>query len=302
MDQTTGYKETSRTAWLLSETRKARLASKILNILTQRGEVGATDEELDDLMGTADSRSSRPARLHLRNDGYVRDSGVRRMTRSDRPAIVWVLTPEDEVAAQREKLMPSILKRQIKKTINKLEYQDLLRVYRYIETLHEINNERKRRLTMNEARWFLAHTKQDEDKDIDAWSKRLTEMLADIYPEDWTAKIVPGRDDYEARAKAMGGWRSWCRDVPQAEDYMGEPMFHGAIVPADALDEAPTVGRATAKLIAGFIEQGKRVYTWCPSCEELRLVTEVVDNEDDSWKAWSTLVFDEQDRKEQHQA
>jgi len=150
---------------------------------------------------------------------------------------------------------------------------------------------------VSEARWFLAHSKQDKDGDIDAWCKRLGEMLTGC-PE-WKARVVSGRDDYQARAKAMGGWRSWCRDVPQAEDYNGEPMFHGVVVPADALEDAPTIGRATAKLVEGFLAQGKYAYTWCPRCEEFRRVTALEDNDDDSWKAWSTLLFDEQEEKEQ---
>ena len=84
---------------------------------------------------------------------------------------------------------------------------------------------------MSEARWFLAHTKQDNDSDIDSWCQHLTDLLA---TEGWTTIVTPGRDDYSARARAMGGWNQWQTDVPQAETFMGEPMFHGIIVPADA--------------------------------------------------------------------
>jgi len=146
---------------------------------------------------------------------------------------------------------------------------------------------------MGEGRWFLAHSRHDEDTDIDVWCSRIGEMLTSC--PDWTAKVTAGRDDYETRAKALGGWKSWCRDVPRAEDYTGNPMFHGIIVPADALDKAPMVGRATGQLVEGFLAQGKHVFGWCPSCEEFRRITAVADTEGDSWKEWSTLLFEDND-------
>lgn len=145
---------------------------------------------------------------------------------------------------------------------------------------------------MNNARWFLAHSRQDDDADIDFWCKCLGDSLAQ---PDWTTKVIPGRDDYETRAAAVGGWKPWCRDVPMAEDYAGEPLFHGIIVPASALEECPTVGRATAQLVEGFLQRGKHAFTWCPSSEKFRRINELEVCEGDSWKAWATLVFEEND-------
>tara|TARA_R110002110_G_scaffold341268_3_gene551509 strand:+ start:327 stop:797 length:471 start_codon:yes stop_codon:yes gene_type:complete len=145
---------------------------------------------------------------------------------------------------------------------------------------------------MSEARWFLAHTKQDNDSDIDSWCQHLTDLLA---TEGWTTIVTPGRDDYSARARAMGGWNQWQTDVPQAETFMGEPMFHGIIVPADALDDAPTTGRATAKMIAGFLARGKHVLSWCATYDEFRHVVAIDEVPDAPWQAWATLIFPEEE-------
>jgi hypothetical protein len=145
---------------------------------------------------------------------------------------------------------------------------------------------------MSEARWFLAHARQDDDADIDFWCKRLGESLTQ---PDWKAKVIPGRDDYQTRAAAVGGWKSWCRDVPRAEDYAGDPLFHGVVVPVSALETCPAVGKATAQLVDGFLQQGKYAYCWCPSSESFRRIVRLDERDDDSWKAWATLIFEEND-------
>ena len=141
---------------------------------------------------------------------------------------------------------------------------------------------------MSEARWFLAHSRQDDNADIDFWCKQLGELLT---KPDWDASVIAGRDDYETRAAAVGGWKPWCRDVPIAEDYTGDPLFHGIIVPASAIEEAPTVGRATAQLIEGFLQRGKHAFAWCPSSETFRQIQQLESRDGDSWKTWATLVL-----------
>jgi hypothetical protein len=139
---------------------------------------------------------------------------------------------------------------------------------------------------MPTARYFLAHAKQDADAAIDIWAQELPAQLSQ---PGWPAQVTPGRDDYEARAKALGGWKPWCTDVPQATDYRGGHLFHGVIVPVG--DPAqPTVGRATASLVQGFLDAGKHALAWCPSSCELFRIEAVEDNSDaDSWKAWGFL-------------
>lgn len=140
-----------------------------------------------------------------------------------------------------------------------------------------------------EARWFLAHRRQDDDNDINYWCKCLADMLTSC-PE-WQAKVIPGRDDYEMRASAIGGWKTWCRDVPCGSRYDGEPMFHGVIVPADSHIEAPIVGKATAQMVGGFLDEGKHTFVWCPQSHVFRRVVAVEETEEDNWKAWASLIL-----------
>ena len=96
-----GYKETSREAYKKSSERVSEMKKRILSYLKSVGENGATDEEMDIPLGTTATRSNRPTRLALVESGLVRDSKERRETSSGSKAIVWVLTPEDEVQDQK---------------------------------------------------------------------------------------------------------------------------------------------------------------------------------------------------------
>jgi hypothetical protein len=138
---------------------------------------------------------------------------------------------------------------------------------------------------MKVARWFLAHSKATDDADINFWVRNLQKLLT---TEAWEAEVVAGRDDYNARAKAVGGWQAWCRDVPIAENFEGGPLYHGIIVPV--LDDLnPTVAKATSDLIDGFLNEGKYVYTWNPGSGDFKrcATTELIEGE--NWTAWARL-------------
>lgn len=62
------------------------LRGRVLEAIRQAG--GATDEEVVDATGLA-GNTVRPRRGELEAMGLVRDSGLRRATRSGRSAIVW---------------------------------------------------------------------------------------------------------------------------------------------------------------------------------------------------------------------
>jgi hypothetical protein len=141
---------------------------------------------------------------------------------------------------------------------------------------------------MSKARWFLAHSKSEDDNDINQWCVILKDALKQ---DGWETQVISGRDDYATRAAALGGWKTWCKDVPCGSDYMGQPLFHGVIVPTDALIESPTVGKATSKLIEGFLSQAKHVFAWCPSAQTFRKVTGLTETGLDNWAAWSRLEF-----------
>jgi hypothetical protein len=141
---------------------------------------------------------------------------------------------------------------------------------------------------MSKSQWFLAHSKQEDLEDIECWCQDLSDALSG---DGWEATVISGRDDYETRAAALGGWKAWCRDVPCGTDYTGAPLFHGVIVPIDSLVEEPTVGKATAQILQGFISESKHVYAWCPHAKDFRQVETVEELPEDNWTAWARLAF-----------
>jgi len=136
------------------------------------------------------------------------------------------------------------------------------------------------------SQWFLAHSRKDEPEDIECW---CTELADSLTGDGWEAVVISGRDDYEARSAALGGWKAWCRDIPSGIDYTGAPMYHGVIVPIDSLIEEPTVGKATAQILQGFIQESKHVYAWCPDSKSFRQVVSVEELPEDNWAAWARL-------------
>ena len=141
---------------------------------------------------------------------------------------------------------------------------------------------------MEQSKWFLAHSKQDDLGDIEQWCAKLGRSLVQ---DGWETKIVSGRDDYETRSAALGGWKAWCRDVPHGKDFKGNPMFHGVIVPIYSDNDNPTVGKATAQIVEGFLSAGKHVYTWCPAEEKFNQVEAIEVLPEQDFLAWARLDF-----------
>jgi hypothetical protein len=125
LDQNLGYKDTSREAWKKSAQRASGMRSKILVFLGDRGALGGTDEEMDTAFNTAATRSNRPTRLSLVEDGLVRASGERRLTASLSQAIVWELTPDDEIDVQKTSMRVRGLRKEIKKRMGNLNIDRL---------------------------------------------------------------------------------------------------------------------------------------------------------------------------------
>ena len=66
-----------------------RLERRVLGVIEERGDLGATDDEIEVITGLAhQTASARRRALVLR--GLVADSGLRRPTRSGRRATVWL--------------------------------------------------------------------------------------------------------------------------------------------------------------------------------------------------------------------
>ena len=86
---------TSEEAYQLSKSNRAILELKVFAYLFAVGEQGATDEEIQ-LALEINGNSQRPARVKLRKDRSIKDSGKWRHTKSKRRAIVWVVSKSPE--------------------------------------------------------------------------------------------------------------------------------------------------------------------------------------------------------------
>jgi len=131
--------------------------------------------------------------------------------------------------------------------------------------------------------WFFAHAKHVEDATIDEWAARAA--------VDVGATMVPGRDDYKNRSRAMGGWNTWVRDVPVAEDWAGEPLFYGIVVPCDRA--RPVIGKATLTLIEGFLAADKPCLAWDYETGVVYRVVGVANTELESWTDAGWLALEE---------
>ena len=131
---------------------------------------------------------------------------------------------------------------------------------------------------------FLAHGKQTPNDEIDAWVTELGTLLS--------ATVVAGRDDYLKRSRAMGGWNTWVKDVPVAEDWSGDALFHGIALPV--LDfHQPCVGRAPYALVDGFLSCDKPVYAWNYVTNHMARVIGVSEKESDAWTEVGVLLVEE---------
>lgn len=83
--------ETSRVAAGRIAGHAGTLRAAVLSMLRERGEHGATDQEIQDALQLP-SNTEIPRRWELVNAGAVVASGRKRKTRSNCPATVWVLS------------------------------------------------------------------------------------------------------------------------------------------------------------------------------------------------------------------
>jgi DNA-binding transcriptional ArsR family regulator len=90
-----GAPDTSAAAAGLAEPVQYSARHRVITILARRHPTvadGMTDDELERASGNSHQTIS-SARNWLVEAGWVRDTGIRRMTRSNRQAVVWELTP-----------------------------------------------------------------------------------------------------------------------------------------------------------------------------------------------------------------
>ena len=61
---------------------------------------------------------------------------------------------------------------------------------------------------MKTTKWFLAHSRHDEDNDIDTWVADVAKHLSE---SEGKAEVVAGRDDIKSRDYSIQGRVTHCR-------------------------------------------------------------------------------------------
>jgi hypothetical protein len=84
--------DTMRDAAKRVEPRSGSQRARVLELAMIRGELGVTDDEIEQVLDLAHQTAS-ARRNELVADGYLTDSGIRRKTRRYADAAVWVATP-----------------------------------------------------------------------------------------------------------------------------------------------------------------------------------------------------------------
>jgi hypothetical protein len=107
---------------------------------------------------------------------------------------------------------------------------------------------------MNPYRCFLAHSRQDEEEDINHWQEQIREKLAELKP-DREVSVTPGRDCYQLRGKMLS-WVGWIRDVACGKLTDGTPRYHAIIVPG------LVIGKATYEICQQALVERKPVIFW----------------------------------------
>ena len=143
-------------------------------------------------------------------------------------------------------------------------------------------------------RFFLAHDKDTPDDLIDTWVKTLTTALEEAY-EGQEVTVVAGRDDYNRRAKAAGGWKGCSRSIVNGTLWDKSPLFHGIIRPCFFLTGPALVGRATSDMITGFLDSKKTAWAWDTEEDVIGNVIACNLLSNDSWKQYATLVVEQPD-------
>jgi hypothetical protein len=87
------HSDTSRAAAASMIPKFKGLMLHLMKFFKARAGAGMTDEE-GQFMAQINGNSYRPARVKLQEYGMIRDSGMRRKTRSGKEAVVWVATQE----------------------------------------------------------------------------------------------------------------------------------------------------------------------------------------------------------------
>lgn len=141
---------------------------------------------------------------------------------------------------------------------------------------------------MTSWRYFLAHSKSDPNAIIDRWTRLVTLALETTHGEGMV-EVVPGRDDFEKRAKDLGGWKEWLPSVATGKDWKNNPIFDGIVVPLGT--PGAVIGKATAEMVDLAVGASKPVHAYIAADESFWPVTGTVREKGESWVAWATLTL-----------
>ena len=85
-----GSETSTSTAIAVSGERLRGNRELVLRLIRESGRWGLTDDEIESRSGRS-GNSIRPARVFLRDQNFIFDSGGKRQTRSGQAAVVWVV-------------------------------------------------------------------------------------------------------------------------------------------------------------------------------------------------------------------
>ncbi len=150
-------------------------------------------------------------------------------------------------------------------------------------------------------RCFLAHPRDTDDQTIDRLLVEATTLLrAQIEAHHGTTRpvVISGRDDFNARAMACGGWEPWSESVAAGSGYVDGALrtLYDAII----VSPSQTIGKATAQMLDIALNNRnpalrKPVFFMphpeAPDGGRLYPVTRITPRAGNNFKASHTLVF-----------
>lgn len=135
-----------------------------------------------------------------------------------------------------------------------------------------------------EHRVFVAHRKDEPDpNDL---VRVLTRKFEAEFPGE-AVTVTSGSQHFAENAGNMGGWKGWIYEVHSGVDGDEEPYFTICVVPDRE------VGKATAEMVDGFLQNGKSVVYWQRDTDTFATVTGTQRLPGDSWKSWAVLDLDQ---------
>jgi len=138
---------------------------------------------------------------------------------------------------------------------------------------------------------LLAHHRQIEVADLDDILIAVRDVaVRELSPpgSETTVEVCTARDDFLARADALGGWNDWISDVVSGKDYAtGGDRFDAIIVVP--IIQPDSVGKATAQMVTLALQRRKPVMLWSVRGGFLPIVDVVVVDSKNFQSGWRVV-------------